>query len=117
MKTRAAASHAGIRTRMHRHRALLVAGAVVLWFGIAASLPAAAPVYRGWSAPVNLGPAVNTAVDGERPALSADGLSLYFISDRPGGFGGNDIWVSQRATVERRLGSAGERRADDQLGR
>ena len=31
------------------------------------------------------------------PALSADGLSLYFDSNRPGGFGGNDLWVSQRA--------------------
>jgi outer membrane protein OmpA-like peptidoglycan-associated protein len=26
------------------------------------------------------------------PALSADGKTLYFSSDRPGGFGGTDIW-------------------------
>ena len=48
--------------------------------------------------------------------LSPDGLSLYFASNRPGGFGGRDIWVSQRATRERRLGGAGEPGADDQHG-
>ena len=37
----------------------------------AASLSAAAPVYTDWSAPVNLGPVVNSAVGGVGPALSA----------------------------------------------
>ena len=32
------------------------------------------------------------------PAISKDGLSLYFASSRPGGFGGEDIYVSQRET-------------------
>lgn len=26
------------------------------------------------------------------PSLSKDGLTLYFVSDKPGGYGGNDIW-------------------------
>lgn len=30
--------------------------------------------------------------------LSADGLSLYFVSSRPGGCGGDDIWVARRVT-------------------
>jgi Tol biopolymer transport system component len=38
------------------------------------------------------------------PAVSKDGLSLYFMSDRPGGFGGPDIWVSQRASRESQWG-------------
>lgn len=31
------------------------------------------------------------------PALSADGNILYFVSDMPGGYGGNDIWVSKKS--------------------
>ena len=67
--------------------------------GGAASLSAAAPVYAGWSAPVNLGPTVNSAAGEAGPALSGDGLSLYFASDRQGPVGNTDIWVSQRPTV------------------
>jgi peptidoglycan-associated lipoprotein len=26
------------------------------------------------------------------PAISPDGLTLYFVSDMPGGFGKKDIW-------------------------
>jgi peptidoglycan-associated lipoprotein len=26
------------------------------------------------------------------PSISSDGSTLYFVSDQPGGFGGNDIW-------------------------
>jgi len=52
-----------------------------------------------WGAPVNLGAVVNTPKLEQGPAISKDGLSLYFHSDRPGGFGGNDIYVSQRTSV------------------
>src|SRR2546426_6108367 len=49
-----------------------------------------------WSEPVNLGAVVNSNVFDAAPTLSKDGLSLYLTSTRPGGFGGNDLWVSQR---------------------
>ena len=49
-----------------------------------------------WSTPVNLGPTVNTEFYDRAPYLSDDGLSLILISDRPGGFGGNDLYVSTR---------------------
>jgi hypothetical protein len=49
-----------------------------------------------WSEPVNLGAPINSAFSEVHTALSPDGLSLYFISNRPGGAGGNDIWVAQR---------------------
>lgn len=51
-----------------------------------------------WSAPVNLGPVVNTPVRDDNPTISADGLSLYFGSDRPGGQGSTDVWVTRRAS-------------------
>jgi hypothetical protein len=53
-----------------------------------------------WSAPVNLGPTVNsTAFDGA-PALSFDGTTLYFFSDRPDGFGANDLYVTTRTRLK-----------------
>lgn len=57
------------------------------------------PQYSDWSAMVNLGTPVNTSASEQGPAVSKDGLSLYFHSDRAGGFGGTDIYVSQRASV------------------
>jgi serine/threonine protein kinase/Tol biopolymer transport system component len=49
-----------------------------------------------WNAPVNLGPPVNSPYDDGVASLSADGLSLFFVSERPGGLGSGDIWVSKR---------------------
>lgn len=53
-------------------------------------------VNRGnqWSIPRNLGKPINTRYWESQPSLSADGRTLYFISNKPGGFGGMDIWVS-----------------------
>jgi hypothetical protein len=56
--------------------------------------------YSDWSAPVNLGPLINSASSDQGPAISKDGLSLYFHSNRPGGLGGFDMYVSQRASVD-----------------
>ena len=50
-----------------------------------------------WSAPVNIGAAVNSSANELNAAFSSDELSLYLTSNRAGGLGGNDIWVSQRA--------------------
>jgi hypothetical protein len=30
------------------------------------------------------------------PVLSPDGSTLYFVSDRPGGYGGKDVWAAER---------------------
>ncbi|MDJ0910100.1 MAG: hypothetical protein QNI99_12965 [Woeseiaceae bacterium] len=49
-----------------------------------------------WGEPVNLGPTINTEFNENAPTLSPDGRRLYFGSDRPGGFGGLDLYVSER---------------------
>ncbi len=48
-----------------------------------------------WSKPVNLGNQVNTRYSEKHPAISADGRTLFFTSNKPGGFGDYDIWASQ----------------------
>ena len=47
---------------------------------------------RGWSEPVNLGTPVNTPHWESQPSFSSDGRTLLFVSNRPGGRGGKDIW-------------------------
>ena len=49
-----------------------------------------------WSEAKNLGPAVNTRASESQPSLSRDGSLLFFASNRDGGQGGDDIYVSGR---------------------
>ena len=53
-------------------------------------------VHDPWSPPVNLGAPLNTTADDVTPTLSYDGRTLIFGSNRPGGSGGNDLWMSTR---------------------
>lgn len=55
-----------------------------------------------YNTPVHLESPINTPGFEGKPALSADGLELYFVSDRPGALGGpgdQDIYVTRRASV------------------
>jgi hypothetical protein len=52
-----------------------------------------------WGEPTNLGPVVNSPQDEADPSLSTDQLSLYFRSNRPGGIGREDLWVTTRSTT------------------
>lgn len=45
-----------------------------------------------WSRPRNFGAPVNTSAWESQPSMAADGKTIYFVSSRPGGFGGMDIW-------------------------
>jgi len=58
-------------------------------------------LFSPWDPPVNLG-AVNTSANDNQPTISADRKMLLFMSTRPGGYGGQDLWMSVRTRV--RLG-------------
>ena len=50
--------------------------------------------------PTNLGPAVNSSAWDGGPSITADGRELFFDSFRPGGAGGQDLWVMRRETAD-----------------
>jgi hypothetical protein len=52
-----------------------------------------------WSTPVSLGATINTAFAEQNPYLSSDNKTLFFISDRPGGSGGLDLYMTTRTKL------------------
>ncbi|HLA19443.1 MAG TPA: hypothetical protein VJ253_09010 [Dehalococcoidia bacterium] len=73
--------------------------------GIAIADRANAMSFGSWSQPQNLqaagaDDAVNTTALEGCPSISKDGTSLYFASNRAGGLGGVDIYVSARSDVD-----------------
>ena len=78
--------------------ALVSATATLSVAGLGTSAMAQADLAFG--EPTNLGPIINSASGEGSPTISADGLELYFGSDRPGGYGGNDLWVSTRPSTD-----------------
>ena len=60
----------------------------------------------GWDPPENLGSAVNSPrIDGA-VSISSDGLTLFFYSNRDGGQGGMDIYMTNRVTRNDKWGQA-----------
>ncbi len=51
-----------------------------------------------WNYPKNLPKTINSEYKESAACFSPDGNQLYFISDRPGGIGGSDIYVSTKNT-------------------
>jgi hypothetical protein len=88
-----------------RRRLALVVGAAMLLGGVLTASTTAAPSYGDWSAPVNLGPVINTSASEGGATLSADGLSLFFNSSVAGGFGMADLFVSHRASPDAAWGA------------
>lgn len=85
---------------MKRFALLLLLAAAFL------SAAAYAQQFSDWSAPVNLGPPIDLLVVDGTPiidyhaTLSKDGLTMYFVSTRSGGYGGQDIWISHRTSLD-----------------
>jgi hypothetical protein len=59
---------------------------------------------NSFSGPRSMGTVLNSVSDDGNPVISPSGLSLYFASNRTGGLGGNDIWVSHRKTLNSQWG-------------
>ncbi len=53
-------------------------------------------VGKNWTRPQNMGTPVNTTAWESQPTISADGQTIYFVSNRKGGLGGKDIWVTNK---------------------
>jgi len=71
------------------YKLLVAALAAVIFTGTACAV-------ETWTTPVNLGPPINTEYGEAGGALTPDGQHLIFASDRPGGVGGIDLWMSTR---------------------
>ena len=57
-----------------------------------------ATVAEAWPCPANLGPVLNSASNDLQAAFSDDAETLFYSSNRPGGFGSDDLWTSRRET-------------------
>jgi outer membrane protein OmpA-like peptidoglycan-associated protein/tetratricopeptide (TPR) repeat protein len=51
---------------------------------------------QDWQNAGNLGTTINSTSWDSQPILSSDGKTLYFASKRSGGYGGSDIWESEK---------------------
>ena len=85
---------------MNQH---FIALGLALAAGTALMPRAAASRSSDWSPPANI-VAINTEWDDSGPAISQNGLTLYFQSNRPGGtepeeLANCDIWVARRQSV------------------
>ena len=50
--------------------------------------------------PMNMGSLINSSEIDASPIMTPDGLQLYFGSDRAGGLGGVDLWMSTRPSKD-----------------
>jgi Tol biopolymer transport system component len=116
-----------LRRKTMKIKIALTALSIILAFALNTdsqnnSAPNAAASFSVFSAPQNMGAIINSADNETNSAVSPNGLSFYFTSNRAGGQGGQDILVSQRATltsawgVPQNLGAVINSSGDDSMG-
>jgi hypothetical protein len=91
--------HDGLEIFFQSNRAGSTGIAADLWVATRAS------TLDPWSSPVNLGISINTTSAEQNPYLSSDGKTLFFASDRPGGSGGVDLYISTRTKLRGQSGN------------
>jgi Tol biopolymer transport system component len=85
--------HDGLEIFFQSNRIGSIGTALDLWVATRAN------TLDAWSTPVSLGNTINTASIDNNAYLSSDGMTLFFASDRPGGFGGVDLYMSTRTKL------------------
>jgi WD40-like Beta Propeller Repeat len=97
-----------MRLHVQLQRALAV---VALSLSLVAGAPAAAEPFSTWTPAQKIdeiggnSSELNTSFLDGCPIHSPDGRSLYMASNRPGGFGGIDIWVAHRTSTSEPWGA------------
>ena len=69
---------------------------LLIWVGGRPAVYRSALVSGAYQAPVSLGESVNTDARVISPLVAPDQSWLIFSADRPGGYGGHDLWMSFR---------------------
>ena len=64
--------------------------------GVIGNLYESRLVFGEWTEPVPFPAPINSGYNESHASLSLDGERIFFASDRPGGFGGKDLYVSHR---------------------
>lgn len=77
-------------------RHVQLAGIAVVFLLVIGVAPASAQEFSPWMAPENLGAVVNSGSTDGCPSIAKSELTLFFASNRGGGYGGLDIYVTQR---------------------
>ena len=100
-----------VNTSQHELGASITADGLELFFSRTSSSAGGLDIWvttratrdEPWGTPSSLGSPVNSSASETAPCISADGLVLLFSSHPdgpypPGGYGGTDIWITQRRT-------------------
>ena len=83
--------------KQHGHNRINLIRILLVSFWMFQSQPLHAEIKFG--EPVNMGPLINSQQTEGSMITSAGGLTRYFTSGRPGGYGSEDIWEVTRPTI------------------